>query len=60
MDFLLTEEQTAIYDMAFAFGQEHIAPHAIEWDEAGSFPKEHWRGLRPLETAQCPFSQGPL
>ena len=40
MDFALTEEQNAIYDMAFAFGQEHIAPHAIEWDEAGSFPKE--------------------
>ena len=40
MDFALTEEQIAIYDMAFAFGQEHIAPHAIEWDEAGSFPKQ--------------------
>ena len=40
MDFALTEEQTAIYDMAFAFGQEHIAPHAIEWDEAGAFPKD--------------------
>ena len=40
MDFALTEEQTAIYDMAFAFGQEHIAPHALKWDEEGSFPKE--------------------
>ncbi len=40
MDFGLTEEQTAIYDMAFAFGQEHIAPFAIEWDEKGILPKE--------------------
>ena len=28
MDFALTEEQTAIFDMAHAFGQENIAPHA--------------------------------
>ncbi len=40
MDFALTEEQAAIYDMAFAFGQEHIAPHAIGWDEQGEFPKD--------------------
>ena len=28
MDFALNEEQTAIFDMAHAFGQENIAPHA--------------------------------
>ena len=28
MDFALTEEQTAIFDMAYAFGQSEIAPHA--------------------------------
>ena len=38
MDFALTEEQNAIYDMAFAFGQENIAPHAIEWDQQEHFP----------------------
>ncbi|MDP5350079.1 MAG: acyl-CoA dehydrogenase family protein, partial [Paracoccaceae bacterium] len=27
MDFALSEEQSAIFDMARAFGQEHIAPH---------------------------------
>ena len=28
MDFALSQEQTAIYDMAHAFGAQHIAPHA--------------------------------
>ncbi|MEM7214900.1 MAG: acyl-CoA dehydrogenase family protein [Pseudomonadota bacterium] len=40
MDFSLTEEQNAIYEMAFGFGQEAIAPYALQWDEEGSFPKE--------------------
>lgn len=51
MDFALTEEQNAIYDMAFAFGQEHIAPHAIEWDETGHFPKDVVRSVGELGMA---------
>ncbi len=51
MDFALTEEQTAIYDMAFAFGQEHIAPYALKWDEEGSFPKEVLRAAGELGMA---------
>jgi len=31
MDFALTDEQTAIFDMAHAFGQAQIAPHARQW-----------------------------
>ena len=42
MDFALTEEQTAIFDMAYAFGQEQIAPFAQEWEAAGTIPKELW------------------
>jgi len=42
MDFALTEEQTAIFDMAFAFGQEQIAPHARDWEAQGNIPKELW------------------
>ena len=42
MDFALTEEQTAIFDMAHAFGQEHIAPHARAWEAAGTIPKKLW------------------
>ncbi|KZY46975.1 acyl-CoA dehydrogenase [Roseovarius sp. HI0049] len=42
MDFALTEEQTAIFDMAHAFGQEQIAPHARDWERDGTIPKELW------------------
>ena len=42
MDFALTEEQTAIFDMAHAFGQEHIAPFAREWEADGTIPKALW------------------
>lgn len=42
MDFALTEEQSAIFDMAHAFGQEQIAPHARDWEAQGTIPKELW------------------
>jgi alkylation response protein AidB-like acyl-CoA dehydrogenase len=48
MDFALTEEQTAIFDMAYAFGQDRIAPHAREWERAGTIPKELWPAIGAL------------
>ncbi|MEQ8341775.1 MAG: acyl-CoA dehydrogenase family protein [Marinovum algicola] len=48
MDFALTEEQTAIFDMAHAFGQEHIAPHARQWEAEGSIPKDLWPRIGEL------------
>lgn len=48
MDFALTEEQSAIFDMALAFGQEHIAPFARDWDAAGTIPKDLWPKLAGL------------
>ena len=42
MDFALGEEQTAIFDMAYAFGQEHIAPNARKWEAEGTIPKDLW------------------
>ena len=42
MDFALTEEQIAIFDMAQAFGQEAIAPYARDWEAQGTIPKELW------------------
>jgi alkylation response protein AidB-like acyl-CoA dehydrogenase len=42
MDFGLSEEQQAIWDMAHAFGQEHIAPHARAWERAGTIPRDLW------------------
>ncbi|MDJ0820511.1 MAG: acyl-CoA dehydrogenase family protein [Paracoccaceae bacterium] len=48
MDFALSEEQTAIFDMAHAFGQEHIAPFARQWEADGTIPKELWPRLAEL------------
>jgi alkylation response protein AidB-like acyl-CoA dehydrogenase len=48
MDFALTEEQSAIFDMARDFGQEHIAPHARRWENEGTIPKELWLQLAEL------------
>ncbi len=42
MDFALSEEQQAIFDMAHAFGQDQIAPHAQDWEEAGTIPRALW------------------
>ena len=48
MDFALSEEQTAIFDMARAFGSVHIAPHARDWEAAGTIPKTLWPELAEL------------
>ena len=48
MDFALTEEQTAIFDMAHAFAQDNIAPHAREWERAGTIPKDLWPRIAEL------------
>jgi len=48
MDFALSEEQEAIFDMARAFGEAEIAPHAQAWDKAGEIPKDLWPKLAEL------------
>ncbi|MCB2143660.1 MAG: acyl-CoA dehydrogenase family protein, partial [Rhodobacteraceae bacterium] len=48
MDFSLTEEQQAIFDMAYAFGQDHIAPNARRWEAEGTIPKALWPELGAL------------
>lgn len=48
MDFALSEEQTAIFDMAKAFGAEHIGPNARKWEAAGTIPKTLWPELAEL------------
>lgn len=48
MDFALSEEQQAIFDMALAFGQENIAPFAREWEAEGTIPKTLWPQLAEL------------
>lgn len=51
MDFALTDEQTAIFEMAKAFSDETIAPNAIEWDQTKTFPKEVIRQVADLGMA---------
>tara|TARA_B100001248_G_C27364952_1_gene448473 strand:+ start:73 stop:1212 length:1140 start_codon:yes stop_codon:yes gene_type:complete len=42
MEFALSEEQEAIFDLAYSFGQENIAPFSIDWEKQGTIPKELW------------------
>ena len=42
MDFDLGEEARAIFDMARAFGADHIAPHARQWESDGTIPRDLW------------------
>lgn len=48
MDFAQSAEQSAIYDMAYAFGQDHIAPHARDWEVQGTMPRALWPKLAEL------------
>jgi len=48
MDFALSEEQQAIFDMAHGFGQEHIAPFARQWEAEGTIPKALWPKVAEL------------
>lgn len=40
MDFALTEQQQAIFDMARDFGAEKIAPFAADWEHQGTIPRD--------------------
>ena len=48
MDFALSEEQQAIFDMARDFGQTRIAPHARDWEAKGTIPKDLWTEIAQL------------
>ena len=48
MDFSLSEEQSAIFDMAKAFGETNIAPHARQWESEETIPKALWPELAEL------------
>lgn len=51
MDFSLSEEQDAIFEMAYQFGQDNIAPFAQEWEKQGTIPKELWPKVAELGLA---------
>ncbi|MXQ07686.1 acyl-CoA dehydrogenase [Alphaproteobacteria bacterium GH1-50] len=48
MDFALSDEQSAIFDMARAFATDRIAPHARQWETDGTIPKDLWTDIAAL------------
>ncbi len=48
MDFGMNENQTMIADMIRKFGNEHIRPKLMEWDESQEFPLEVFRKFGEL------------
>ncbi len=48
MDFDLSEEQRAIFEMARDFGAQHIAHHARDWESRGTIPRALWPELGAL------------
>ena len=51
MRFGLDEDQAAIRETAAGFAAEHIAPHALHWDETRHFPVETLRAAARLGMA---------
>lgn len=48
MDFTITAEQQAIFDMARDFASERIAPWSREWERAGTIPRTLWAEVAQL------------
>ncbi len=48
MNFSVNENQSMIADMIRKFGEEHIKPKMMEWDEAQIFPVEVFKKLGEL------------
>ncbi len=48
MDFQLSDEAQAVFEMARAFGEAEIAPHARQWEIDGEIPRALWPKLGEL------------
>lgn len=48
IQFGLTDDQAAIFDMARSFAAERLAPHAVRWDEEKHFPVAEMREAAAL------------
>lgn len=48
MEFALNENQLMIADMIRKFGEEHIRPKMMEWDESQKFPVEVFKKMGEL------------
>jgi alkylation response protein AidB-like acyl-CoA dehydrogenase len=57
MDFSLTAEQQASFDMAREFALERLAPKAVEWDRTKTFPVDVLREAADLGLAAITVSE---
>jgi alkylation response protein AidB-like acyl-CoA dehydrogenase len=57
MNFELTHEQQAIFDVARSFAIDKLVPHALEWDQTRTFPAEVIRELAGLGMAGIVVSE---
>ena len=48
MNFSKTENQQMIADMVRNFGEKHIKPHMMDWDESQEFPVQLFKELGKL------------
>ena len=48
MDFAVTDEHTAIVELATSFGAEQVAPFARQWEADGTIPRAVWRDIAAL------------
>ncbi len=48
MEFTFSENQKMIAEMIKKFGEEHIKPHMMEWDETQKFPVECFKKMGEL------------
>ncbi len=48
MDFALSEESEAVFDMARDLGQAEIAPNARVWEADGNIPRDLWPKMAEL------------
>lgn len=57
MDFDLTQDQTAIRDLARRFAREELAPRAAEYDRTGQFPQPMLDRMAELGFFGLPFPE---
>lgn len=57
MQFDLTDEQSAMFDMARSFARDKMLPHAIEWDQTAFFPMDVIREIASLGMAGINVSE---
>ncbi len=51
MNYALSEEQQAVFEMACHFGEQAIAPHALEWDQNEQMPRDMLKSAAELGLA---------